>query len=76
MDREVVIQARPTCDVCDKPVEQMVEVYDDFCRRLVLVARCHGESERVDIEEVILREPTNIQFGRAFVRPKLLEAKP
>jgi hypothetical protein len=65
---------RPTCDRCNKPVERFVEEYDPILRRVVYVARCHGESERVIVaeSEIVAADRWAPEFGRAFVAPKLL----
>ena len=67
------LDTRPVCDVCDKPVAQFFETYDSFARRVVYVARCHGDSERIDVTEAELEAMRGIgsmSFGRAFVGAK------
>lgn len=70
------LTARPICDRCNKPVEQFVEAFDDFAQRVIYVARCHGESERVDIDVKTIEAARkwDPQFGRAFLRLKELTA--
>lgn len=68
------LKTRPVCDICNKPVESFVEQLDDFFREVRFVARCHGEREEVRVGELELArvKDNQIQFARAFARPKLL----
>lgn len=64
-------RARPICDVCGTPVESFEETRDEFMLRVRFTARCHGETELVDVP---IEEARGITFGRAFVRPLALPA--
>ena len=60
---------RPTCAVCQKPVDVFEVTEDpDFMRRVVLLARCHGETERVVIGIDDFRQMTRgrMAMGLAF----------
>ena len=57
------MNARPTCAVCHKPVETFEEVEDTFIDRVVFVARCHGQTERVVLQS---GEASRVDFGLAF----------
>lgn len=72
-DRARSIEARPICDRCNKPVERMTEEHDDFCDRMIFVAECHGERERVEVTADELAYHESIQFGRAFIQPLALQ---
>ncbi len=64
----------PMCGKCLKPVERLEEYYDDFMRRVVYTACCHGERERVVIEEAIIESRLfDISTaGVAFLQPRQL----
>lgn len=59
------LQARPTCAVCDKPVEEFTEedLTGTLSGRVAFVARCHGASQRI----VVWKSQTRgLNFGTAF----------
>lgn len=65
MTRE--LSARPVCGRCKRPVQSFSE--EEVHGRLRLRARCHGESEYVDLEP---DEAKSLAFGMAFTqRPRL-----
>ena len=66
------LKARPTCDLCGRPVERFDETYDDFTARVRYRAWCHGETEYVDVNEEVLRSGVAMTFARAFVGPRSL----
>jgi len=53
----------PRCAVCRKTVDVFEETHDAFMGRVVFVAKCHGESERVVLTEA---ETRGLTFGEAF----------
>lgn len=61
-----------TCAVCGTPIV-LTEEHDVFLGRVRFVARCHGETERVDMDEYEL-DRGGVSGGFAFVRPKQLSA--
>ena len=63
--------ARPTCDVCGRPVSRFVVLSDEFMGRTRFTVECHGEREVVDVHDDEMR---NIHLGRAFTRRKALPA--
>ena len=70
-----VLKLLPRCGRCLREVERLVEYYDEFCQRLVFVAVCHGERERVDIHVDELESGTiNLSAGVAFRAPPQLPA--
>jgi hypothetical protein len=71
------LRNRPSCARCNSPVEHFEEVFDDFLCRVVFVARCHGDVERVVLSrvELALLDSGRLHFARAFVQPLLLEAE-
>ena len=71
--REKVVQARPTCAVCGKPVEEFTEEDGFLDRYRVFTARCHGEREQVRVELELVHDD-KIQFGLAFVPKNMLAA--
>lgn len=57
----------PFCDVCQRPVEKLERDEDRFLERVRFTARCHGDSEVVDVSERELVEMADgIKFGVAF----------
>lgn len=68
------IASRPICARCNKPVDDLIEAEDHFMERLVFIACCHGERERVVIpwSDLASSVNTRLQFGRAFVDPPQL----
>jgi hypothetical protein len=61
-------RARPTCALCNKPVEEFYEAHDPFLARVVFVARCHGESQRIALDEQEIDESRGkLDLGLAFV---------
>ena len=62
---------KPICDVCGHEVDDFCESMDNFFDRVTFIARCHGETQRVELsrEEV---DGSHISIGRAFVRPPRL----
>jgi hypothetical protein len=61
------------CGKCGKRCERLTEYYDQFMNRVVFVAHCHGERERVVLEvELFDCRSFDISTGTAFVQDKLL----
>jgi hypothetical protein len=58
--------AKPTCAVCRQPVEQLIEERDAFLGRVVFTAVCHGQRERVRVDEEVLEGVRGVSFGVAF----------
>jgi hypothetical protein len=54
----------PTCAVCGKTVEVFDTLDDSFMERVRFTARCHGETESVDIPYSQLGQ--SVRFGQAF----------
>lgn len=53
----------PWCAVCDKRCERVEEAFDQFMRRVVFTACCHGERERV----ILTEEELNVLEGRVAI---------
>lgn len=71
------LSSRPTCAVCNKPVDEMREEEDPSFRRVTFIARCHGRTERVTLEEDAARSIKIMGFGFAFSSaPRQLPAGP
>lgn len=65
------LETRPTCVVCQKPVEHFYEVHDGDWARVKFIACCHGARETVTLPE---GEARGLSFGLAFVpQTSLLE---
>ncbi len=65
----------PLCGRCGKPCDRLTEEYDPFMARVVFMAHCHGERERVVLteEEVCAAGSVfDISTGTAFVQPLAL----
>lgn len=67
----------PMCARCNKPVDRLIEVEDETFNRLIFIAACHGDRERIIIthDELLAMGGGSLQFGRAFVEPLALPAK-
>lgn len=61
----------PTCDVCDKDVERIESAWDPNRDARKFRVFCHGEVEEAELTPLIEADATDVQFGRAFVRPRL-----
>lgn len=57
---------KPTCAVCERPVDKIVWYEDVITREHVAVAFCHGEREEVSLTQGELHVLTSLQVGRAF----------
>jgi len=70
------LRSVPMCGRCGKRCDRLTEWYDEFCRRLVFVAHCHGERERVDlgVELFDAIPDLRLDFTVAFQQQNLLEA--
>jgi hypothetical protein len=67
------LQARPTCAVCQTPVEEFTEedLTGTLAGRVAFVARCHGSVDRI----VVWKHQTRgLNFGTAFSDPTRLSA--
>jgi hypothetical protein len=62
-----VRQARPTCALCGVPVAEFYETHDPFLQRVVMVAACHGATQRVVLDECDLAEMGHVDLGLAFM---------
>ncbi len=58
----------PLCNQCHKPVDRLVYYYDHDVDEWVLIAKCHGKSERVTMTAEILEscDTGTISMGDAF----------
>jgi hypothetical protein len=68
--------AKPTCAVCRQPVEQLLEERDEFLGRVVFTAVCHGQRERVRVDEEALEDARSVGFGVAFASSPRQLAEP
>jgi hypothetical protein len=61
------VSAVPMCAVCHRPVDRLVETQETFLEKVVFVAHCHGQSERVEFN---MREARDLDpsKGIAFAR--------
>lgn len=59
--------ARPLCAVCLRPVDHFEERVEHFIGRRVFIVRCHGQSQRISLDEAEMRHVRTIDLGRAFV---------
>jgi hypothetical protein len=64
----------PTCAVCRKPVDELVQGADPSAGRLVFTARCHGAAQRVEIDQELLAVSVTIVVGEAFATQALQSA--
>lgn len=73
--RTDMLRAEPEiqCAVCERPVERVEQVDDAHRAVVVLVVRCHGDEERVELTYKDLAEADrdSLTFAPAFSRPKL-----
>lgn len=60
--------ARPTCEKCGKPVEELQVHQDPEARVVVYTARCHGEVETCELPQHLFEDATQIRPGTAFAR--------
>lgn len=65
---------RPTCDICNRPVEGMTIISQNAKGETVFVVDCHGDTQRLAIDPGGIKGANNIQGGRAFVGKKKGEA--
>lgn len=64
----------PECAVCNKPVDELIQLpHSPFRRSVVYIARCHGAEERVELSDADLVAAKEITVGRAFCTPLLEE---
>jgi hypothetical protein len=58
----------PMCAACGKRCDSVTETYDEFMARVVFIAECHGERERVTIDKYELEalERVDVSMGQAF----------
>lgn len=56
-------RAVPTCAICLKPVDRFEERYDRHLGKQILEVTCHGEVQRVTLEE----SDTVHELGMAFL---------
>jgi hypothetical protein len=57
-------RAAPTCGKCGRRVDRFDERHDTFTGKVIFVAYCHGETERVEFNDYeLLRSP---DFSIAF----------
>lgn len=63
----------PTCAVCKRPVERMDSYYDARRCCTVIIARCHGQREEVELEDELLADLAcrRITVLEAFRNPLL-----
>lgn len=62
---------RPTCAICEKPVDE-VRIKRDMLRHKYLVqVYCHGDSENVYLEDYKIISATKIEVGEAFSQKRL-----
>jgi hypothetical protein len=59
--------AKPLCAVCLRPVDHFEERVEEFIGRRVFVVRCHGQSQRISLDEAEMSNVRTIELGRAFV---------
>lgn len=60
---------KPRCARCNKPVEKLTEYLDQATGKTILIAVCHGRSERVVLDDELLMElygNIEIRFTDAF----------
>lgn len=62
----------PICDVCNKGVDKLIFYESPEKNNTILVAHCHGETERVEIPHEILENGGELVIERAFVKKKEL----
>lgn len=62
------LKSRPTCDLCQKPVEEFTEEEGEGLLRgfVIFVAKCHGQVERQKVPRRLTR---GLNFSKAFVVP-------
>lgn len=60
------LESRPMCAVCGKPVDEMLEEEDEMLRRVTFTAVCHGQRERVTVNEELVESGRVQGFGTAF----------
>ncbi len=59
----LMLGLRPTCDVCNRPVEGMTMISQNAAGKSVVLVDCHGDTQRLEID------PRDVKFargGRAF----------
>ncbi len=62
-----VFQKLPRCAKCNKPVENMIEHYDQLTAETSLIAVCHGSTEKVTLSDELLVDINGeIRFTEAF----------
>lgn len=65
-------QELPICAVCNRPVESIERFQDHMRCRVGWIVRCHGETERVMLDDKELEECRGqLRFGRAFATKAL-----
>lgn len=62
------------CDVCNKPIEELIEIQSEYEALYTYIAKCHGATEKVSLslEDTICNK---IEAGRAFQTKRLNETK-
>ena len=61
---------RPTCDICNRPVEGMTMISQNAKGETVFIVDCHGDTERLAIGPGEIKGANKIKGGRAFVGKK------
>ncbi len=61
---------RPTCDICNRPVEGMTMISQNAKGETVFIVDCHGDTERLAIGPGKIKGTNKIRGGRAFVGKK------
>jgi hypothetical protein len=56
----------PVCSVCKRQVDRLDRIDDVATATVVLVAHCHGMSERVECPVEVLEAAEKVQLGMAF----------
>ena len=64
---------RPTCAICQRPVDEIATWRDGIRRVTVYRARCHGDEQVVDLDDSLLVTSESISPGLAFATPQLTE---
>lgn len=69
-----LLRFRPTCDVCNKKVEECDLEFVSGRDAVHVIVRCHGEKEECTVSGSAMREALHVE-ARAFVRQKIDEKK-